>query len=82
TFRSYENAKKHFDSLKSSGYEPQLIKESDQGQTLCHVIVGNFDSENKAKQYGDTLREKLPYVNDYMIRTYDSPDQEKDRSKQ
>ncbi|MDQ1329343.1 MAG: hypothetical protein QG641_2632 [Candidatus Poribacteria bacterium] len=82
TFSSYENAKKLFDSLKSSGYEPQLIKESDQGQTLCHVIVGNFDSENKAKQYGDTLREKLPYVNDYMIRTYDSPDQEKDRSKQ
>jgi cell division septation protein DedD len=81
TFSSYENAKKLFDSLKSSGYEPQLIKESDQGKTLCHVIIGNFDSEDKAKQYGDTLREKLPFVNDYMIRAYDSPDKEKDRSK-
>lgn len=81
TFSSYENAKKLFDSLKSSGYEPQLIKESDQGKTLCHVIIGNFDSKDKAKQYGDTLREKLPFVNDYVIRVYDSPDKEKDRSK-
>jgi cell division septation protein DedD len=82
TFSSYENAKKLFDSLKSSGYEPQLIKESAQGKTLCHVSVGDFDSEDKARQYGDTLREKLPFVNDYVIRTYDSPHQEKDRSKQ
>jgi cell division septation protein DedD len=76
TFSSYENAKKLFDSLKSSGYDPQLIKESDQGKTLCHVIIGNFDSEDKAKQYGNTLREKLPFVNDYLIRVYDSPDKE------
>jgi cell division septation protein DedD len=82
TFSSYENAKKLFDSLKSSGYDPKLIKESDQGKTLCHVIIGNFDSEDKAKQYGDTLREKLPFVNDYLIRVYDSPDKEKDQSKQ
>jgi cell division septation protein DedD len=82
TFSSYENAKKLFDSLKSSGYEPQLIKESDQGKTICHVIIGNFDNEDKAKQYGDALREKLPFVNDYVIRAYDSPDKEKDRSKQ
>jgi cell division septation protein DedD len=76
TFSSYENAKKLFDSLKSSGYEPQLIKESADGKTICHVIIGNFDSEDKAKQYGDTLREKLPFVNDYVIRVYDSPDKE------
>jgi len=68
TFSSIENAKKLFDSLKSSGYEPQLIKESNQGKTLCHVTIGDFDSIDKAKQYGDELREKLPYINDFVIR--------------
>jgi len=72
TFSTYENAKKLFDSLKSSGYEPQLTKESNQDDLFYHVTVGNFDSMDKAKQYGDTLREKLPYVKDYLIRAYDS----------
>jgi cell division septation protein DedD len=75
TFSSYENAKKLSDSLESSGYEPQLIKGSNQGDTFYHVTVGDFDSIDKAKQYGDTLREKLPYINDYVIRTYNSNEQ-------
>ena len=68
TFTAYENAKKFFDSLKSSGYSPQIKSESSQEGNFYHVIVGEFDSIDKAKEYGSSMREKLEYVNDYAIK--------------
>ena len=68
TFTAYGNAKRLFDSLKASGYNPRLKSESDQQGTVYHVTVGEFDSEDKAKVYGNSMREKLEYVNDYVIK--------------
>jgi cell division septation protein DedD len=68
TFTAYENAKRLFDSLKASGYDPRLKSESGQQGTVYHVTVGEFDNADKAKIYGDSMREKLEYVNDYVIR--------------
>jgi cell division septation protein DedD len=68
TFTAYGNAKRLFDSLKTSGYNPRLKSESDQQATVYHVTVGEFDNADKAKVYGDSMRKKLEYVNDYVIR--------------
>ena len=68
TFIAYGNAKRLFDSLKASGYDPRLKSESGQQGTVYHVTVGEFDNADKAKIYGNSMREKLEYVNDYVIR--------------
>ncbi|HGE70683.1 TPA: hypothetical protein ENX78_07605 [Candidatus Poribacteria bacterium] len=68
TFTAYENAKKLFDSLKNSGYSPQIKSESSQEGNFYHVTVGEFDNIDKAKEYGNSMREKLEYVNDYVIK--------------
>lgn len=68
TFTAYENAKKLFDSLKKSGYNPQIKMESNQEINFYHVIVGEFDSIEKAKEYGNSIRDKLEYINDYVIK--------------
>jgi cell division septation protein DedD len=68
TFATYGNAKRLFDSLKASGYDPRLKSESDQQGTVYHVTVGEFDNVDKAKEYGNSMRGKLEYVNDYVVR--------------
>lgn len=68
TFTTYENARRIFNSLKASGYDPRLKLETDQKGTVYHVTVGEFDSADKAKVYGNSMREKLEYVNDFVIR--------------
>ncbi len=68
TFTTYENAKKLYDSLKSSGYSPQIKAETTTENDFYHIVVGEFDSIEKAKEYGNSIRDKLEYINDYVIK--------------
>jgi len=68
TFSSQKSAENLADLLKSSGYKSWLKSESLAGKTVYHVLVGEFDSVDKAKQFGNSLQEKSSYVTDYMIK--------------
>jgi len=68
TFSSYQNAKKLVNKLKSAGYDSWLKSDPGTGKVAYHVFAGRFDTTDKAKQFGKSLQNKLPYITNYVVR--------------
>ena len=68
TFGSHENAENLVNLIRSYEYKSWLRPESGTGETLYCVFVGRFDTSDEAEQFGELMRERLSYVNEYRVR--------------
>lgn len=68
TFSSYQSAEDLVALLKSYEYKSWLRPEPSTEQVLYSVFVGGFDTRDEAKQFGNSLRNRLLFVTDYVVR--------------
>jgi len=68
TFSSQENVDDLVDKMKASGYKPRVISEKIDGQTVQHVYIGRFSDTEKAREFGESLMQESPHVDEYLIK--------------
>lgn len=68
TFSSHQNAEDLVALLKSYEYNSWLRPERTAEGELYSVFVGGFSIRDEAKQFGESLKNRLSFVTDYMVR--------------
>jgi cell division septation protein DedD len=66
-FTKYENAKKLYNMLKSANCDPWLKAYSYKGNTTYWLYAGAFESKDKAEEFARLIKERLSYIDDYVI---------------
>ena len=67
-FSSRQNAEDLVALLKSYEYNSWLRPEPIAEGELYSVFVGGFCARDEAKRFGESLKNRLPFVTDYMVR--------------
>ena len=68
TFGSNKNAEELVALLKSYEYNSWLRSEPTAEGAFYSVFVGGFSTRDEAKQFGESLKNRLSFVTDYMVR--------------
>jgi len=68
TFSSQGNVDELIGKMKASGYKPRIVTEKIDGLTVQHVYIGRFSDTEKARDFGESLMQKSPYVKEYLIK--------------
>lgn len=68
SFSNKENANKLFNSLAKKKLDTQIISENKKGLPVFRVIIGSFESEDRAKTYSAEI-EKIHAIKLYVTAT-------------
>ena len=68
SFGSNKNAEDLVALLKSYEYNSWLRPEQTEAGDIYSVFVGGFKTRDEAKQFGESLKNRLSFVMDYMVR--------------
>ena len=66
-FESYENAEKLVNIIKSNKYSPWIRSYAYNGETNHGVYLGAFESKDKAEEFAQSVRKKIPFITNYVI---------------
>ncbi|MBD3185116.1 hypothetical protein GF312_22740 [Candidatus Poribacteria bacterium] len=67
-FGSRDNAQKLMKILNSYEYKSWIIQEQRSGKTFNTVMVGRFSSEDEAENFGKSLKLRISYIDNYIVR--------------
>jgi cell division septation protein DedD len=67
-FSDKNNSEELTKLMRDKGYEPWIKYETSDKNAPNRVLVGQFKSQEEADKFGKAMKDKLPWVEDYLIK--------------